>query len=123
MKFIADLHIHSHFSRATSKTLSPEFLDLHAGMKGIKVVGTGDFTHPGWLEELKEKTEPDGSGLFRLKNECRQESPFGDNQTRFILSAEISNIYKRGGKVRKVHNVVLVPGFEEAEKINQRLLN
>ena len=123
MKFVADLHIHSHFSRATSKTLSPEFLDLHAGMKGIKVVGTGDFTHPGWLEELKKKTEPEDNGLFRLKKEYRIESPFGDNQTRFMLTAEISNIYKRGGKVRKVHNVVLVPGFEEAEKINQRLLN
>ena len=123
MKFVADLHIHSHFSRATSKSLTPENLDLHAGTKGIKVVGTGDFTHPGWLEELKEKTEPDGTGLFRLKKEYRMESPFGNNETRFMLTAEISSIYKRGGKVRKVHNVVLAPGFEEAEKINQRLLN
>ncbi|WP_372948435.1 UvrD-helicase domain-containing protein [Mariniphaga sp.] len=123
MKFIADLHIHSHFSRATSKTLTPEHLDYHAGLKGIKIVGTGDFTHPGWLAELKEKTEPDGNGLFKLKKEYRLDSPFGDNETRFILTAEISNIYKRGDKVRKVHNVVLAPGFEEAEKINQKLLN
>lgn len=123
MKYIADLHIHSHFSRATSKTLTPEHLDFHAGIKGIKVVGTGDFTHPGWLAELKEKTEPCGNGLFKLKKEYKLESPLGDNDTRFLLTAEISNIYKRGGKVRKVHNVVLVPGFEEAQKINQRLIN
>ncbi len=123
MKYIADLHIHSHFSRATSKTLTPEHLDFHAGIKGIKVVGTGDFTHPGWLEELKEKTEPDGNGFFKLKNKYKLKSPLGDNDTRFLLTAEISNIYKRGGKVRKVHNVVLTPGFEEAEKINQRLIH
>ncbi len=123
MKFIADLHIHSHFSRATSKTLTPEYLDFHAAMKGIKVVGTGDFTHPGWLEELKEKTEPDGNGFLKLKKGYQMESPFSDNETRFLLTAEISNIYKRGGKVRKVHNIVLVSGFEEAEKINRRLLN
>ena len=123
MFFIADIHIHSHFSRATSNTLTPEYLDFHAAMKGIKVVGTGDFTHPGWLAELKEKTEPDGNGFLKLKKEYQLESPFGDNETRFLLTAEISNIYKRGGKVRKVHNVVLVSRFEEAEKINHRLLN
>ena len=121
MKYIADLHIHSHFSRATSKTLTPEHLDYQAGLKGIKVVGTGDFTHPGWLEELREKTEPDGNGFFRLKKEYRLDSAFGGNDTRFLLTAEISSIYKRGGQVRKVHNVVLVPGVEEAEKINRRL--
>jgi uncharacterized protein (TIGR00375 family) len=92
-------------------------------LKGIKIVGTGDFTHPGWLAELKEKTEPDGNGLFKLKKEYRLASPFGNNETRFLLTAEISNIYKRVGKVRKVHNVVLAPGFEEAEKINQKLKN
>ncbi|HKL31348.1 MAG TPA: endonuclease Q family protein, partial [Tangfeifania sp.] len=123
MKYIADLHIHSHFSRATSKTLTPEHLDYHAGLKGIKVVGTGDFTHAGWLSELREKTEPDGTGFFKLKKEYQPDSPFGDNDTRFLLTAEISNIYKRGGQVRKVHNVVLVPGFEEAEKINRRLID
>ncbi len=123
MKYIADLHIHSHHSRATSKQLTPGHLDYYAGVKGIKVVGTGDFTHPGWLAELKEKLLPDGNGLFRLKEEYKLDSPLGNNETRFILSAEISNIYKRGDKVRKVHNVILVPGFEEAEKINNRLIN
>ncbi len=122
MKFNADLHIHSHFSRATSKLLTPEHLDYSARLKGIQIVGTGDFTHPGWLTELKEKTKPDGNGLLRLRNEFKLASPFQGNDTRFILTAEISNIYKRGEKVRKVHNVILVPGFEEAEKINKRLI-
>lgn len=123
MKYIADLHIHSHYSRATSKALDPEHLDYQAGLKGIRVVGTGDFTHPGWLAELKEKLVSDGAGLFRLKKEYHLDSPLGDNETRFLLTAEISSIYKRDGKVRKVHNVVMVPGFEEAEQINRRLVN
>ena len=114
MKFIADLHIHSHYSRATSKQLKPEFLDYWAGVKGIKVVGTGDFTHPGWIDELKEKFIPQGNGLFGLKDEYKLDPLLGQNNTQFLLTAEISNIYKRGGKVRKVNNVVLVPGFEEA---------
>ena len=123
MQFIADLHIHSHYSRATSKLLTPEYLDYQAGIKGIKVVGTGDFTHPGWMAELKEKLEPEGNGLFRLKKEFRLDPLINENETRFILTAEISNIYKRGGKVRKVHNVVFAPGFDEAGKINQKLIN
>ncbi|MDD4109758.1 MAG: endonuclease Q family protein, partial [Prolixibacteraceae bacterium] len=123
MKFIADLHIHSHFSRATSKMLTPEYIDYHAGLKGIKIVGTGDFTHPGWLAELKEKTEPDGNGLFRLKDKFKIESPCSNTETKFLLTAEISSIYKRNDKVRKVHNLVLSPDFEEAEKINRRLIN
>ncbi len=121
MKFIADLHIHSHYSRATSKSLTPEQLDFYARLKGITVIGTGDFTHPGWLEELRNKTEPDGHGLLKLKKEYSIK-PYS-HETRFLLTAEISNIYKRGDKVRKVHNVILAPGFEEVEKINQRLIN
>jgi len=69
MKFIADFHIHSHFSIATSKQLIPEYLDYWAKLKGITVIGTGDFTHPGWIKELKEKLEPAEQGLFKLKKE------------------------------------------------------
>ncbi|MDD4756329.1 MAG: UvrD-helicase domain-containing protein, partial [Prolixibacteraceae bacterium] len=123
MRYIADLHIHSHFSRATSRLLTPEYLDYFAGLKGIRVVGTGDFTHPGWLEELREKTVPDGNGFLRLKENYTIDSHLGNNDTRFILTAEISNIYKRDGKVRKVHNLILVNDFTEAEKINRRLVN
>ncbi len=126
MKFIADLHIHSHYSIATSKQLIPEYLDLWGKIKGIQVVGTGDFTHPGWLKEMKEKLEPAEEGLFRLKPDLIINEPEynwipPDQDVRFILSAEISNIYKKDGKVRKVHNVVLAPDFYAVEKIQHRL--
>ncbi|MGM0531436.1 MAG: UvrD-helicase domain-containing protein [Bacteroidota bacterium] len=124
MDFIADLHIHSHFSMATSKQLRPEYLDYRARIKGIKVVGTGDFTHPGWLKELKEKLEPAEPGLFRLKEEYKldniiPETP--ENTVRFMLTAEISNIYKKNGQVRKIHSVLFAPDFETIEKIQQKL--
>lgn len=119
MKFIADFHIHSHFSIATSKNLIPEELDKWAQKKGITVVGTGDFSHPGWLQELKEKLEPKEPGLFTLKKEFQKYN--SHNQTRFILTAEISNIYKKNGKVRKVHNVLFAPDFETVEKIQNKL--
>lgn len=125
MKFIADLHIHSHFSIATSKQLTPSYLDYWARLKGISVVGTGDFTHPGWIKELKETLQPCGNGLFELKEEHRPkelETPFlPAAPVRFMLTAEISNIYKKAGKVRKVHNVVFAPDFETVEKIQQKL--
>ena len=124
MKFIADLHIHSHFSMATSKQLTPEFLDKWGRIKGIKLIGTGDFTHPGWLAELKDKLVPAEPGLYRLKEEFKQPCfvpETTENSVRFILSAEISNIYKKQGKVRKVHSLLLAPGFQEAEDLQQVL--
>jgi len=124
--FIGDFHIHSHFSLATSKQLTPEYLDYWAKIKGIKVVGTGDFTHPGWLKELKEKLEPAEQGLYKLKKEYVKPIDVpdlkpADPDVRFILTAEISNIYKKNDKVRKVHNVIYAPGFETAEKIQRKL--
>ena len=74
MRFIADLHIHSHYSISTSPQLTPEHLEAWAAIKGISVIGTGDFTHPGWLEELKDKLEPAEEGLYRLKREFRLEA-------------------------------------------------
>ena len=122
MKFIGDFHIHSHFSIATSKELQPEYLEYWARMKGITVVGTGDFTHPGWTKELKEKLEPAEEGLFRVKTEFKKKTPFPvEDDVRFILTAEISNIYKKNKKVRKVHNVVFAPSFEVVEKIQSKL--
>ena len=126
MRFYADLHLHSHFSRATSKNLNLEFLWLWAQLKGIQVVGTGDFTHPGWMKELREKLEPAEEGLFRLKKEFTEKvalelPPACRGEVRFMLTVEISNIYKRHDKVRKVHNVVFVPSFEAAEKIRAKL--
>ena len=124
MKFIGDFHIHSHFSLATSKELRPDFLDYWAGLKGIKVIGTGDFTHPGWLKELKEQLEPAEEGLFKLKKEYKKKiSPPSGEDARFMLTAEISNIYKKNGKVRKVHNILFAPAFSIAERIQNKLVN
>lgn len=123
MKGIADLHIHSRYSRATSKQGTPEYLDLWARKKGISILGTGDFTHPAWREELKEKLVPAEEGLYCLKKDfLMEESCFYRNQApRFVLSGEISSIYKKNGKVRKVHNVILLPGLEDAEKLSKKL--
>ena len=125
MKFIADFHIHSHYSIATSKKLVPEYLDYWGKIKGISVVGTGDFTHPGWLNELKEKLLPAENGLFELKPELRINENISqsiiNNSVKFILTAEISNIYKKNGKVRKVHNVIFAPDFDTVEKIQFEL--
>lgn len=120
MPFIADFHIHSHFSRATSKELTPEHIDRWARIKGIQVVGTGDLTHPGWIQELKEKLIPAEPGLFQLKPEFQIEPKLYES-ARFLLTGEISTIYKKRGKVRKIHTVVFVPHFETAEKIIHRL--
>lgn len=121
--FIADFHIHSKYSRATSRECVPEMLDLWARRKGIAVVGTGDFTHPGWRQELKEKLVPSGEGLYTLKDDLSiQEQIAGaDFKPQFIVSGEISSIYKKNGKVRKIHNLILLPGLEEAESISSRL--
>jgi len=110
--FIADFHIHSKYSRATSKDMDLEVLDKWAKIKGIKVLGTGDFTHPEWLKNLKEKLESAEPGLYKLK---------GQNETRFILTAEISCIYSKNNRVRKIHIIVFSPSFEICEKINVHL--
>ena len=121
--YIADLHIHSRYSRATSKECTPEHLDLWARRKGIQIVGTGDFTHPAWREELAEKLTPAEDGLYVLKEDCRikDESVRGEMIPRFVITGEISSIYKKNGKVRKVHSVIILPGLEDAERIANKL--
>ncbi len=124
---IVDLHIHSHYSRATSPQMNIASLYKWGKIKGIHIIGTGDFTHPAWFKELQEKLEPAEPGLFRLKDEFAREQDAmipescRNNLIRFILTVEISNIYKRGDKVRKVHNLLIVPSFAAASKINQQL--
>ena len=120
MKIIADLHIHSKYSRATSPRSNLENLTKWAQIKGITVLATGDFTHPQWFQEIKEKLEPAEPGLFKLKNSLAK--------TRFILTAEISCIYTKKDlssfskhKVRKIHILVLAPSFKAVEKINDYL--
>jgi uncharacterized protein (TIGR00375 family) len=113
MKFIADFHIHSKYSRATSRDMDLENLDKWAKIKGINVLSSGDFTHPVWFENLNSKLVPAEQGLFKLKN--------SDGQTRFILTTEISCIYSKNGKVRKIHVIIFSPSFKAAEKINDTL--
>ena len=126
MKFIADLHIHSKYSRATAKNLDFENLYYAAQIKGVKVVGTGDFTYPAWIEQIESKLEEAEPGLFSLKKEiaknidktipesCR-------NTVRFILQTEISNIYKKDDRVRKNHNLVYFPDIKSVKKFNSKL--
>jgi uncharacterized protein (TIGR00375 family) len=120
MRFITDLHVHSHYSRATSKDMCPEGIWKWAQLKGITAIGTGDFTHPGWLRELDEKLEPGGDGLFELREEFRPKDVPASCRAdvRFILSAEISCIYSKNGKTRKVHSIVLAPDFASAARLN-----
>jgi len=126
MHIVADLHIHSHFSRATSKNLNFEHLTRWAQLKGVHVVGTGDIAHPGWLNEMQEKLEPAEEGLFRLRAEfaapLQQTVPSAcQNSVRFMLAGEISNIYKKGDKTRKIHNVIFAPTLDAVARIQAEL--
>ena len=121
--YIADLPIHSRYSRATSRDCTPEILELWARKKGIRLLGTGDFTHPAWREELKEKLVPAEEGLYTLKEEYRVRDPLTDDSgtPQFVVTGEISSIYKQGERVRKVHSLLLLPGLEDAERLSLRL--
>jgi len=126
MRFIADLHIHSHFSRATSKDLNPENLAKWAQKKGLAVIGCGDFTHPGWVEELRDKLVDAENGLYRLRHDLEEavakEVPNSCKRpVRFLLSGEISCIYKRDGQTRKIHHLILMPDFESVIRLNRAL--
>lgn len=123
MRFIADLHVHSRYSRATSRDMSPENIWKWSQLKGIAVVATGDFTHPGWMKELEEKLEPADNGLLVLKKEYETGGIPGSCRAGvfFLPSVEISCIYKKGGRTRKVHNLVFVPDLGTAARINRVL--
>jgi DNA helicase II / ATP-dependent DNA helicase PcrA len=123
---IADLHIHSHYSRATSRDLTFEHLARWAQLKGVHIVGTGDISHPGWLAEMHASLEPAEEGLFKLKPELEvavaAKVPAAcQNPVRFMLVGEISNIYKRHNAVRKVHNLIFAPSLEVVARIQQAL--
>lgn len=108
-RFICDFHIHSKYSRATSKDMDIKCLSRWAKLKGVDLLGTGDFTHFLWLEELKQHLKPEEGGLFSYDNIL------------FILTTEVSNIFSKGGKVKKVHNMIFAPSFEVAARINEEL--
>lgn len=121
MYFYADLHVHSKYSRATSKNCNLEELAIWAQKKGLSVISTGDFTHPAWFKEINEKLIPAGDGIFRLKPEIEQKILQPGRAVWFVLSVEISTIYKKFDKTRKVHHVVFVPNMEAAAKFRQSL--
>jgi uncharacterized protein (TIGR00375 family) len=126
MKFVADLHVHSKYSRATAKNLDLEHLYIAAQLKGIKVVATGDCTHPKWFREITEKLQPAEEGLYRLNPDLaahcdKKVAPRCRRGVRFMLVSEISNIYKKQDKTRKNHNLVFLPDLITAQKFNTRL--
>src|SRR5215470_15953527 len=126
MRFHADLHVHSKYSRATSRDLDLEHLAHWAARKGIGVVATGDFTHPAWCAELKEKLVPAEPGLFRLREDIEKGvaatlPPACRVPVRFMLEVEISTIYKKGDKTRKIHHLIYAPDFATVDRINARL--
>lgn len=109
MEFVADFHIHSKYSRATSRDMDIVHIAQWAKLKGITLMGTGDFTHHLWLEELKSKLEPTGKGLFT------------HNGIHFILSAEVSSIYSKNNRTYRIHNLILAPSFKTVDAINRAL--
>lgn len=111
MRVVVDAHIHSRFSRATSKQLTIESLEKYARIKGLDILGTGDFTHPLWIKELKQNLIEDGTGILKTK------TGFG-----YLLQTEVSLIYRQSNRTRKVHNIILAPDFEVVEQINAELL-
>jgi uncharacterized protein (TIGR00375 family) len=115
MRFIADFHLHSKFSRATSKEMEVETLARWGKKKGISLLGTGDFTHPTYFAELRSKLVPLGNGLFELKK--------GEKEVKFILTTELCNIFTQNGKVRRIHNLIFAPSFEVVEAIRSKLGN
>ena len=120
--YIADLHIHSRFSRATSRDCDAPHLDLWARYKGITLIGTGDFTHPAWRKELSECLVPAEEGLYTLHPSfCLPGGPENSPTPRFVVSGEISTIYKKNGRTRKVHHLLLLPGLEDAQRLSQKL--
>ena len=109
MEFVADFHVHSRYSRATSRDMDVEHIAQWAKLKGISLMGTGDFTHHLWLEELRTKLEPTGKGLLVYQG------------VHFVLSAEVSSIYSKGGRTYRIHNVILAPSFKSVDAINRVL--
>tara|TARA_Y100001960_G_C14699019_1_gene840555 strand:- start:166 stop:915 length:750 start_codon:yes stop_codon:yes gene_type:complete len=126
MSFVADVHLHSRHSRATSRDLTPENLHRWSALKGIDLVGTADFTHPEWLAEIKQKLEPAEDGILRLRPDLARAVedelyPSCRREVRFFFTVEISSIYKKNGRTRKVHNVVALPNFAAVDELNHRL--
>lgn len=114
MEYVADLHLHSKYSRAVSPAMNLSNMALWASKKGLDILSTSDWTHPLWFRQIRQELEEAGQGLFKLKSEKSL-------KVRFLLSVEVSSIYTQGGKVRRIHNLIWSPSFETCEKISQEL--
>ena len=131
MKFVADLHLHSKYSRAVSQDMTLENIAKYAQLKGISTVATGDFTHPFWFDQLKSQLEEAGNGLYRLKSTIDNEQLTSDrsnvkgqmSDVYFLLSCEISSIYSQGGRGRRIHNLFFFPSLASVSKFNKKLLD
>ena len=124
--YIADLHLHSRYSMATAKTCDLEHLELWGRKKGLHVLGTGDFTHPAWRQELKDKLERQENGFYCLKEayslkEGGGEAAYFGVKPQFAITGEISCVYQKYGKTRRVHNLIILPDLEAADRISGRL--
>ena len=134
MKFVADLHLHSRYSRAVSQNMTLENIAKYAQLKGISIVATGDFTHPFWFDQLKTELVDAGNGLYRLKTNDQRltqkdqaldvsPSALDEKKVYFLLSCEISSIYSQGGKGRRIHNLFFFPSLAAVSKFNKKLLD
>ncbi|MEM2676277.1 MAG: endonuclease Q family protein [Candidatus Bathyarchaeia archaeon] len=115
LRVIADLHIHGRYSRATSQSMRIEEIARFAKIKGLNLVGTGDFTHPKWLEELQKTLTLDAdSRLYKVASDPNL-------PVYFMITTEVSTIFTFEGEVKKIHHVILTPSIETAIQINERL--
>lgn len=123
MRYITDMHLHSRYSRATSRDLNIEGLYRGARLKGIDIIGTGDFTFPAYAAEMEKELAPIGGGMyaFKRRDEVGAAPVKNDRDPKFIITTEISNIYKRHGKVRRIHTVIVAPGLSEVKELNKQL--
>lgn len=119
MKYVADLHLHSKYSRAVSRDMVLPIMASWAKKKGIDILSTGDWTHPLWLREIRAQLEEKSDGLFQLTTNNNQQTT--GKEPLFLLSVEVSSIYSQGGRLRRIHNLIFSPSFETAEKINKEL--
>src|SRR5690348_8577374 len=115
MEVVADLHLHSKYSRAVSQNMVLPTMVQMARQKGLNLLTTGDWTHPLWLREIKHNLMESGNGVFKLKTSTDPNDP------KFVLSVEVSSIYSQGGKARRIHSLLFVPSIESAEKFNAAL--
>jgi uncharacterized protein (TIGR00375 family) len=118
MHYVTDLHLHSKYSRAVSPQMTLAVMAAYARQKGIDILTAADFTHPVWFKEIKSQLVESTEGLYRLKDDVKSA-----REIYFMLSTELSSIYKQGDKLRRIHNLIFVPNFEVAEKVTKALVD